>query len=321
MLVKYILIGRNTVMICMRLLSAALLLATVPMLFYAADMQIKKDIYCLILPGQNGMGGEDVKHDLAIMPEGTQYKRIETPEWFPDLGQWNCQRYLEKDLQPLQKNDTCDIFIYAISQGTATTINYVSEHSQSVKGLVLESVLPSGNDAIDHTTTELIIPWRPWIAYVPAKQYVLPYAARCMFPLYSPGGQQAIFAAHKLPTTLPAIIIHSEHDKQLSIKGAQALYYTLCMQGNDQVYFIQKTGSRHIWLLDKESEECDFVRSVINNKLIDATLKAKYQPDPAQFKNVYDALMDYERRIRKISYAISAGALLATIACMKTAII
>jgi hypothetical protein len=277
-------------------------------------------VHCLIIPGQNGMGGDNVR-DLAIMPEGTQFHDVATPKWFPDLGQSRCQKYLADVLKPLQKSENWNtkIVIHATSQATATTINYISKNPDDVKFLILESILASGNSAIHHTANNLIAPRiSPYLVDVRGSYYFYPYIAKCLHPLYWPAGEQAIESVKNISNNMTIIILHSAYDPQLSVDDAQALYYKLRTQGNDNTYFIRKNGSIHLYLLGygsfRQTENrlhAAFIKDLIAGKEIDPELKKPYQPDPALYKASYDTLIAREEKIRAINAGLYAGAALA----------
>lgn len=195
---------------------------------FIAGMELPEhhNTHLLVIPGQNGLGGQNIKTVLPYFKDKDHLIHyVETPLWTPDLGQSRCVNYLKKTMSCLENNTP--VIIHASSQGTATAINYTAEHPQQVRALILESILLSGNSAIEHTVKYCTF---PSATSLPGSYYWMPYVAKFQFPLYSPAGNQAIFNADKLPIDLPIIIMHHTNDPQLSYKDAQALYAFLKQQ-------------------------------------------------------------------------------------------
>jgi len=171
--------------------------------------------HLLVIPGQNGMGGQNVE---IVLPYFSQNKHllhhVETPLSLPDFGQSRCQSYLKETIQSLRQqkkfHDYDRFILHASSQGTATAINYTAHNPHNIKALILESILLTVNSAIFHTVDNVIMPEScdlPESSY-----YSLPYTAKTSFPCYSPSGEQPINNIDKLPTDLPIIILHDTKD-------------------------------------------------------------------------------------------------------------
>ncbi len=203
------------------------------------SMENTNDLHAIILPGQNGSGGENFHK--GVIPHNSTFSRYETPQsfWSVDLGQGNCIKDFENQLNQDKDKDR-DLVLYGTSQGTATMINWLAQQSQEqqskVKVLVLESVLGSGNHAILHTVSP---------TYIPFARFWMPYAAKLDFPTYNPLGQQALNSVKKLPKKLPIILVHATQDPQLPVNDARKLYCKLKEQGNENVYLIEKNTYTH----------------------------------------------------------------------------
>jgi hypothetical protein len=214
--------------------------------------------HLLVIPGQNGMGGQNVDTVLPYFTNNNLTYLIPTPLHTPDFGQKICQDYLKNAITELATTDIIrdndHLILHGSSQGTATTINYVANNPKNIKALILESVLLTGNNAIFHTVDNVMIPQQcdlPQSSY-----YTLPYTAKCLYPNYSPTGEQPINNIDKLPIDLPIIILHDTKDFQLAFKDAQALYaYLTDVKKNKNVYlFSQESESgKHINLLGKHN--------------------------------------------------------------------
>lgn len=115
--------------------------------------------HSIILPGQNGLGGEKALQYNIVNSSYSKYETL-TNQFKIDMGQGNCikdfQQQLDNDEQA--KNKEC--LLYGISQGTATLTNWLAQQPQEkqkqVKALILESVLGHGDNAILHTTEKMV---------------------------------------------------------------------------------------------------------------------------------------------------------------------
>lgn len=130
-------------------------MSLVALFFLAHNALALQDTHLVVIPGQNGMGGQNVRE---VLPQFSQIHYVPTPEYIPDLGQSRCLKYLKATMQPLLANHNIhSIIIHASSQGTATALNYMAKYPNAkVKALILEAILSSGNDAVYHT----IKPWK-----------------------------------------------------------------------------------------------------------------------------------------------------------------
>jgi len=260
--------------------------------------QQKKPLKVLIIPGQNGFCPDKfyVNERTGIVVENIN--RVETPMDRPsiDLGQSGCMNKFENAL----KSNDDEFIIYANSQGTATALNFFSKnsaHAGRCKGMVLESVLASGNSAIYHTITSLLglpkLKWVPWL------YYLAPYLAKMVaFPSYSPRGEQPIKSITDLNIDGPVIIAHSEKDPQLSYDDARAIYYAL-RKNNKDAYLISRKEMGHINILGGNSTVKSILGQSTTDELDNKSDISQYQPDMQDHKVAYDELMKKEQTIMK----------------------
>jgi hypothetical protein len=228
---------------------------------YAMEQENQKidptKFYSIIMPGQNGNGGRLFLKNHIVNTYSTFYQTLQGFEI--DLGQDNCMRHFDdqfkKDIKALESKN---ILLYGVSQGTATLVNWLAEQSKEiqskVKCLVLEGVLSNGNSAIEHTVEHRFV--GNWLGYLPFYRVWMPLAAKVIFPTYNPWwGKQALSSAKKLPKDLPIIIMHHEHDFQLSINDAREFYCTLRESGNNNVYLMEVNNNRsaHHNILETET--------------------------------------------------------------------
>lgn len=216
----------------------------------AMELSQEYNTHLVVIPGQNGEGGQNVTSTLSYFADKKTYTHnVATPNIIRDFGQNRCQSYLKKTLNSLDSN--AKVIIHASSQGTATALNYVLKYPEKIKALILEAPMISGNSVIFHTVSYNTL---PILNYIPGSYYALPYLAK-LWPLYwfySPAGEQALLNLDKLPENLPIIILHHEKDPQISHRDAQALYAALkSTHKNNNVYLMLKNSSwaEHVLLL------------------------------------------------------------------------
>jgi hypothetical protein len=265
---------------------------------YTAIAMEQPTTHLLVIPGQNGMGGQNVDTVLPYFAQHRLKHEIETPQQNPDFGQTNCLTLLKKKIDDLkdkgilQEND--HLVIHGSSQGTATTINYAAKNPQNIKAIILESVMLTGNSAIFHTVDKMML--ADSCNLPDSSYYALPYTAKSLFPNYSPTGKQPIFTADKLPQDLPIIILHDTQDFQLSFKDAQALYAFLThTKKNKYVYLFAQESPQgaHINLLKhRNKKEIAAINTILalhnilpfeQQEITDIMIDLKeYQPEPQQ---------------------------------------
>lgn len=280
---------------------------------HAIAMEVPKT-HLLVIPGQNGIGGDNVTRVLPHFAQNQDLIHlVETPLVIPDLGQGRCQNYLQQKINSLNLNKDDKIILHGSSQGTATVLNYASKHPEQIGALILEAVLLSGNSAVYHTVENLML---PGATSLPGSYHWMPYAAKVQYPNYSPAGEQPICNVDKLPDTLPIIIIHHDKDPQLSHKDAQALYAHL-KQKNNTVYFISTTSEwfGHVNLLDtkKHKSEIETINNILKqNNLLPSNPNEQlsvnsdtYQPEPQQeWINHFNDLLHKENKFKIIDPCI-----------------
>ncbi len=280
-------------------------------------MEPETKTHLLVIPGQNGRGGQNVTTVLPYFKQHPlQLHNIETPLKSPDFGQSTCQKYLTDKINWLKENDVLHdndpLIIHGSSQGTATTINFTANNPNNIKALILESVLLTGNSAIFHTVDNMMMPKEydlPESSY-----YSLPYTAKVAYPSYSPTGEQPINNIDKLPTDLPIIILHDDQDFQLNFKDAQALYaYLTAIKDNKNVYlFTYKTEKgAHINLLKPyNTKEISAINTILelhnilpsdSQKISSLDTLAEYQPEVQQeWLDHFNAIFTKEQNLECI---------------------
>lgn len=226
---------------------------------FGMEQEKQPDFYSIIMPGQNGLGGETFDENHVInTTKRTTYKTL-TDDKLIDLGQENCIRHFQEQVEqdPELKNNP-QVLLYGVSQGSATVINWLAQKSheeqeKAVKCLFLEAVLGNGNSAIKHTaqssfpiTKSLLFP-----------RFLLPLSAKAVvYPSYKPWGISAHSSAEKLSPKIPVIIMHHIDDFQLSIDDARKLYCIVRKNNRDNVYLFEVDNAMaHINILGVDSYE------------------------------------------------------------------
>jgi hypothetical protein len=277
--------------------------------------------HLLVIPGQNGMGGQNVHKVLPYFADNKHLMHhVKTPLSLPDFGQSRCQQYLKDKIDLLKTNsklhDYDHLILHGSSQGTATTINYTAHNPQNIKAIILESVLLTGNSAIFHTVDNVML--SDTCDLPDSSYYLLPYTAKTLYPCYSPSGEQPINNIDKLPTDLLTIIVHDTKDFQLSSKDAQALYaYLTLVRGNKNVYLFAQESmfGEHINLLKEDNkEEINAINTIlkIHNLLpVDSsemlTDLSEFQPTPQpEWLDHFDAIFNKEKNIQTTATTLQA---------------
>jgi hypothetical protein len=283
---------------------------------HAMEDDTRLNVYAI--PGQNGCGSAEDYVKNLLGEDHVNVASVSTPHILPDLGQGFCLQNLRT---AIEDDPFRHAIIHATSQGTATAINYVAHEDKGrrIKALILESVIGSGNSAIEHTVGGPLM-LMDHITRLPFSYYWLPYIAQIsQMQAYLPFGKQPIKSLSKIPNNLPVIIAHSQEDMQLSYRDACALYCGLRLQGNDNAYLITKPDSRHIHILQGEADR-EIVQNILKkHKLMPGELDATkldlsvIQPDPMQYKKLYEDLLAKEKRHEWIAGSACAAAV-ATVA-------
>lgn len=263
----------------------------------------KNNVFSIILPGQNGCGGEDYERNLVVNVAAANVHRIDELRLRGkiDLGQGNCIQDFKRQLNALnvQSFKSKNILLHGISQGTATLINgfnELPEHIRSnVKMLTLEAVLGTGNSAIVYHTKKQEA---PEATYIPFSRYWLPFVGKIVFPAYNPFGKQALSSAKKLPKDVPVIIMHDQKDPELSINDARQLYNNLKQQGND-VYLLETNKGSHFSVLYKEKNHQKGIQAIYKKHGL------PYQEDLLKEDEVID-LTEYQPAVKAVEARIKA---------------
>lgn len=255
----------------------------------SSSEQKDENLLSIIVPGQNGLGGESFHRNNIINTAISHNCGTLDNQRAIDLGQDNCIRHFEEALKE-KTADNNTLMLCATSQGTATAVNWLAKQPKKrqedlVKCLVLEAVLGSGNSAILHTVKELspllsqsesrtyrfLGKWASAAINTPIKHMILLGAKFFVFPSYKPWGAQAFSSDQQLSTKIPIIIMHHVNDPQLSVNDARELYCILRKQGNEHVYFFEVNNSdiAHINTFDT------YVKAKRNKRI--AALQAIYK--------------------------------------------
>ncbi len=304
--------------------------------FFVLHINSSENMQLIVVPGQNGLGGGNLGR---VLPQFTNINRVETPD-LADFGQGRCLMYLRKALMDLTTMSNNKV-LHASSQGTATALNYfayvnervkikaknngsitrttkncddVSLRTDNIKALILESVMLTGNSAIEHSVTQMML---PIVEKLPLHYYWLPYFAKFAFWMYSPAGRQAIFSVDHLPQDLPIIILHAPKDPQLSFKDSQALYAYLTTKGHEHVYFMSVENGYHVLLLHEDDDQTKHLRAILNSHgvlpikeqeeelTLDDNIKQLYQPETQpEWINHFNDLRCRENRMWYIDWCV-----------------
>lgn len=280
------------------------------LLFLTISLNAMQNLHVYAIPGQNGLGSNPEYVSEILNIDKTDITAVTTPTLGIDLGQSGCINHLKRVYNPqLYPN----AIIHATSQGTATALNFVAQNQHhTIKAIILEATLATGNNAIMHTVTGPLMRLEG-IAKLPFSYYWLPYVAKILFPFYNPNGMQAIKELPKIAKEIPIIIVHSKLDPQLSFTDACALYYGLKSQGNGNIYFVQKDGSDHIQLL--KTGDIPVINTILQkhglkpSSTVEEVDLTNFQPNHMQYKSHYDELIRKENNLKYINYSFKIGAL------------
>jgi hypothetical protein len=277
------------------------------------EIQPIHSFYSIILPGQNGLGGENFSRDHIINTPFRCYTTLQDKTI--DLGQQHCIEHFSQQLKEDPQASRSKLLLYGVSQGTATMINWLAqlpqEEQEKIRCLTLEAVLGSGNSAILHTaksvrtftaqsnntSLRLLGSAAEKVTQLPLAHRWLPWLVKPFtYPTYQPNGLQAFSSAPHLSSKIPVIIMHCIHDPQLSIEDARQLYTIFRKNGNDTYLFEVNAHphAAHINILtwDREKEKKQTAIQAIYKKhnlpyhqmpdIEDVDLK-EFQPDIENF--------------------------------------
>lgn len=297
------------------------------------DLEMQEIPHAIIIPGQNGGGGEDYRRCSVLnLPENQcSYLKTLQSKKFIDLGQNNCIAHLEEQLQEVfdtisrshtKENIKSDnssyvyqprLMAYAISQGTATVINLLGQKSHQeqtalVKCLVLEAVLGSGNSAINYTVNNFIETTESSLikalSYIPARSLIAPWIAKVEFPSYNPLGKQALSSAKNIAPDIPVWIMHNITDQQLDINDARKLYCTLVENGNRHVYLVETdTGTipAHYNILSYDKNQSEKIAAL---QLFYKKYGMPYNQTMVEKMNTSIDLAQFQPSIKEVEYRI-----------------
>lgn len=278
---------------------------------YVSDIESDNEPFnVLCIPGQSGVGSEDW-YVKMVLGDTVRTTPLEKTYYTDDLGQGFCLRQLRKTMMVHKDKQ---FMIYATCQGTATAINYLAleDKGKQIKGLVLESMMISGNRAIQHWADKNGPSFKDLVSYLPKFvspdifEYILEFGYSLM--LYWPAGKQPIKLIKQIPLDIPIIIIHSEKDTLTTYEDACAFYQALKAQGNT-VYLITTNVFDHIRLLKHETEEKKIaLKSILKkhnllkhvndvNDKLDA-----YCPQLPEYNTLYNDILLKEKKIEKLTY-------------------
>jgi hypothetical protein len=201
--------------------------------------------HAIVLAGQNG--GGNFYHDGILPKDFTEYKIIgyNTTGKYDrlniDLGQGNCIRSFEEQLETDPNAKGKKLVLFGSSQGTATLLNWLAtkspeDQNKLIAGITLQAVLGTGNRAILHTVEECI---SSKVTYLPFARAWLPWIAKGLYPTYNPFGKSVLGSANKISKDIPIMILHHVKDFQLSINDARELYCKLRENGNNNAYLME----------------------------------------------------------------------------------
>lgn len=204
----------------------------VPVLIYGMKHE---DITTIILPAYNGDGG-DLYHDMFNLPKEMATKSFTVLRSGNDLCQKNCIQDFNTQITEELRNKNTDFIFYGIGEGAGTMLAWLGKQDpkiqERIKAVILESALVNANETLIHISKELYgLHWP-----LPSKSYVIPYAAKVLFPSYNPRGPQPIDAVSELSKDAPIIITHNKGDLRTPFSGSVELYEKV-YKANIPAYF------------------------------------------------------------------------------------
>ena len=190
--------------------------------------------YSIVLPGQDGSGGESFAPASIITSHTSTIYRSLSGYFRTDLGQKKCIKHFQKQLNNdihLQEHKP-KLLLYGVDQGTATLVNWltqkpIDEQEKMVGCLLLEAVLGHQIRLFDDAAKKL---W--WTGFPQI-------TARAAYPRCNPYGLSLLASAGKLSPLIPIIIMHNKNDAKRSINDARLLYCILRKNNNKHVYLFE----------------------------------------------------------------------------------
>ncbi len=261
------------------------------------------------MPGQNNVGGMSFRGPRGKgVANGKTYARYSSLGYghslgkgrLIDFGQRHCMQDFAEQFAADENARLGKNIITAVSQGTATVVNYFAEKTyeeqEKVAAFILESVLGSPHSAIMHTVSNI-----PGVTYLPLARLWIPAAAKAfMYRKYQFSGPQLISSAKKISPNIVAVLMHHERDPQLPLCDAREAYIGFQSRPNSQnnAYLMELSDPfgelRHFDLL-RDNPEKEIALQAIYKKHglpfkeqpdvdLDAIDLSPYQPSIAEVK-------------------------------------
>ncbi len=157
----------------------------------------------------------------------------------------------------LEKLQNHKFILSGISRGASTILNYTALHNNDhIAALVLESPFDTITNVIKHLLKRFHINWIPF-----SKEIGLKLAKR-NFPLLNINGIFPLDVVHKIPSHIPILIIHTKHDKTISINSSRSLYKALLLSGHANTYLLELASGDHGKLI--LGPEADLYKCVVH---------------------------------------------------------
>lgn len=213
---------------------------------YATAMELALSLsktHLIVIPGQNGKGGENVDVVLPYFKQNNLKYRVQIPLEDPNFGQKECQKLLEDGIDDLKAKDTIrnndNIILHASLQNIAPIITYTAQNHKNIKALILENVMLTGNNTIFHTVDNTTMPKEHHMLNL--GNYTVPYDVYLNYSFIDGRTSNNI---DQLSDDLPIIIVHDSKNFQSSVKDAQGLYaYLTHIRRNNHVYLFAQDSS------------------------------------------------------------------------------
>jgi len=258
--------------------------------------RISEAFHAIILPGQNGSGGEVAQANGVVNAQSV--KRYGVPKKDIDLGQANCIQHFEEQFSQDKDAQKAPNILYGASQGTATLVNWLATKSNEgqeaiAKHIVLESVLGTPESAIMHTASNVT-----GITYLPFARLWSPWVAKAAaFIKYKPYGKNVLESITQISHNIPIVMLHDEYDFQLSVNDARRAYNQARRAGHNKVYLIETQKGRHLnltggWERDPCNQKDDGLIEevkVVNTRIKNGSKEnCKYQPSVEEVQTRID---------------------------------
>jgi hypothetical protein len=177
--------------------------------------------FVLVIPDLNGKDANCDSIARVLNISRLQVINIQTPLTNSDLGQQNCQQYLEATFF---KNR--NILLCATNEGCATAINYAAHGKckNQIVGIICHGAVASGSEAICHrmraeAPRTQALPFYPYTAPYLVKLFPAVISARSVRS-FSVSGQQPIHSIQHIDPKIPIIFVP---DKSVPIVDSYAL--------------------------------------------------------------------------------------------------